>query len=187
MSHIWWTPFKFHPIPTPNTNLNCNAYTMRMWDCGIKVNIQKMMKISPFGHKEWLEIHIILFKVGIEDMMRNACCFVTSSPCKLLVPFFPKRQVSQTPYLYTRASLIWASNYPTMHTNAHNMVNSLAPKSDHKWCEITPIWPIIALHLSLHPFRATTFVSRLGPYNNNCTPSSMHQLYLSIVFDFSTL
>ena len=34
----------------------------------------------------------------------------------------------------------------------------MMPKSDWKWCETTPIRPIIASHISLHPFRVTTFI-----------------------------
>ena len=37
------------------------------------------------------------------------------------------------------------------------MVNLMAPKSDRKWCETTLIWPIIASHLVVRPFWATTF------------------------------
>ena len=53
--------------------------------------------------------------------------------------------------------------YPTLHTNAHKMVNSMAPKSDPKWCETWPIRPTTASHLSLHCFWATTFtISHFG-------------------------
>ena len=39
----------------------------------------------------------------------------------------------------------------------------LAPKSDRKWCETTPIGPIIASHLAMHPFQATNFpISHFG-------------------------
>ena len=37
------------------------------------------------------------------------------------------------------------------------MVNLMAPKSDRKWCETTPIWPITTSHLAMRAFRATTF------------------------------
>ena len=39
----------------------------------------------------------------------------------------------------------------------------MAPKSDRKWCETTPIQPIIASHLAVRPFLATTFpISHFG-------------------------
>jgi len=43
--------------------------------------------------------------------------------------------------------------------NAFKIINSMTPKSDHKWCETTHIWLITASHLSLHPLQATTFIT----------------------------
>ena len=34
--------------------------------------------------------------------------------------------------------------------NAHDTVNSMAPKSDGKWCETTPLQPITAFVLDHH-------------------------------------
>ena len=87
---------------------------------------------------------------GVEEMMRNAMCFIILFRVKICYSI-PNMQVGQTPYLCSRGSLIRAPKYPTLHTNAHKTINSIAPKSDHEWCE---------QHLSnqsLHPFQATTF------------------------------
>ena len=73
-------------------------------------------------------------------MMRNASCFIILFYVNYSL-HFPNEtrmpQVSQTLYLYSRVCL--ASKYPTLHTNAHQTLNSMAPKSYHKWCETTPI------------------------------------------------
>jgi hypothetical protein len=69
----------------------------------------------------------------------------------------PKRQASQTAYLYSRVSMIWASKYSTLHTNAHKMVNLMVPMSDRKWCGITHVHPINASYRSMHPCGATTY------------------------------
>ena len=59
-------------------------------------------------------------------------------------------------------------------TNAHNMVNSMASQSDRKWCETTPIWPIIVFHLSVHHFQATTFtISHCGSEQESLYPKSI--------------
>ena len=51
----------------------------------------------------------------------------------------------------------------------------MAPKSDRKWCETTPIWPIIASHLTMCPFRATTFqLAILGLHKNHYALSQVH-------------
>ena len=68
-------------------------------------------------------------------MTKNAELFRDFIPYKELVTFSPKGQVSQTSYLYTRGSLILASKSPTLHMNARKPINSMAPKSDRKWCE----------------------------------------------------
>jgi len=34
------------------------------------------VEISCFGHKEWLGIHAIFSKGGVEEMMRSASCFI---------------------------------------------------------------------------------------------------------------
>jgi hypothetical protein len=36
---------------------------------------------------------------------------------------------SQSPYLWSRVSLIWSPEYPTLDMNAHKIINSTAPKS----------------------------------------------------------
>jgi hypothetical protein len=88
-------------------------------------------------------------------MMLNASCFV---PCKKMISSSQEASKS-TPYL--------ASKYPTMHTNAHKMVNSMAPKSDSKWCETNPIQPITTSGLSLHPLWANTFTINHYGYTQN--------------------
>lgn len=66
---------------------------------------------------------------------------------------------------------IWTDLCPTclspiiieLQTNAHKSVNSIAPKSDPKWCETWPFRPITSSYLSLHPCRPTTFtISHFG-------------------------
>ena len=59
--------------------------------------------------------------------MRNESCFVNMF---LVTNYshFPKRQESQTPFFDNGVSLNQASKYPTLHTNAHKTVNSMAPK-----------------------------------------------------------
>ena len=49
----------------------------------------------------------------------------------------------------------------------------MAPKTNHKWCETTPISPITESHLSLHPFHATTFtISHFGSTQESFHPQS---------------
>ena len=86
--------------------------------------------------------------------------FFNFNPWKQLVTIFPKRQVSQTPYLYNRVSLIWASKYSTLHTNAQEMLNLMTFNNVLKWCETRPIWPIIACGLLFHPFQASIYIIR---------------------------
>ena len=130
-----------------------------------------------------------------EEMMRSASCFIILI---LVISYmFPKRQVSQTPHVYTRVFLIWAPN-PTLHTNAHKMVNSMAPNSDCKWCQTPPIWPIIASHLSLHPFQTTIFtISCFGSTQESfyqyctCSGHSPFSIFLpykliALMFSFTT-
>ena len=88
--------------------------------------------------------------------MRDACCFVTLFHV-IDYLLFPKRNVSQIPSLYSRVSLIRTLKYPTLHTNAYKIVDSMTPKCDSKWCETWPIRPITASNLSSHPIWATTF------------------------------
>ena len=90
-------------------------------------------------------------------MMRHTSCSVILFLMKKTNHIFPKMQVSQTPYLYNKVFLIWASKYPTLHTDGHKKVNSMAPKSDRNFCTRTPIRPIVESHLSLHLFQANTF------------------------------
>ena len=54
-------------------------------------------------------------------------------------------------------------------------VEKETPKSDRKWCETTPIRPIIASHLAVRPFWATTFqLAILGPHKNPSALSLVH-------------
>ena len=41
-----------------------------------KVDIWKTLKIRWIGLKEWLAIRAIVFRDGVEEMMRNASCFI---------------------------------------------------------------------------------------------------------------
>ena len=51
----------------------------------------------------------------------------------------------------------------------------MAPKSDRKWCETTPIRPIIASHLAVRPFGPPLFqLAILGPHKNHFAPSLVH-------------
>ena len=70
-----------------------------------KVDIWKMVKISGFGHKTWLEICEPFFRDGVEEMMRNASCFIILFLVNNQLHFL-KMQVSRAFYLYTRTSLI---------------------------------------------------------------------------------
>ena len=53
-------------------------------------------------------------------------------------------------------------------------VNLIMPsKSDHKWCETTPIRPIIVSHLVMLLFGPPLFqLAFLGPHNNHYAPKS---------------
>ena len=86
--------------------------------------------------------------------------FHKSIPCKSLIIFSLKRQVRQTPYLYLRLSLIWASTYPTRQT-----------KCNPKWSEHD------LSDQSLHPFWAITFT-----FSNHYNPFWVHKrIFLVIV------
>jgi hypothetical protein len=127
------------------------------------------VKISWLSQKR-LEICAIYFRV--EEMMRNASCYVVYFLYKINY-IFPKRQVSQTPSMYIRVSIFWASKWRTLHTNAHKTVYLMISKSDPK-----VVWnmTIIASGLSLRPIRVTTFTI-LGPHKNHST-SSGHSTFL---------
>jgi hypothetical protein len=118
-----------------------------------------MVKISWFGQKECLKFCAIFLRDGVEEMMRNASCFINLFHVKSLVTFFQK-QVSQTPlHLYSRVSYIWTSKYPTLHMNAHKtVIKSMAPKL--KWLQVGVKQHLAnqSLHstITLHPFGATT-------------------------------
>ena len=99
--------------------------------------------------EESLEVWAMFFNDEVEDMIRNASCFVIMF--SVIVRYiFSKGQVSQNPYLYCSVSLIWASIYATMYTNAHKMINSMTPKSDPKWCETWPRCLAQSLQLTYH-------------------------------------
>ena len=66
------------------------------------------------------------------------------------------------------------------------MVNSIEPRSDCEWCETSPICPIIASHLSLHPFQVTTFtISHFGSTQESFYPSSSAPIV--VIHSFNTL
>ena len=66
-------------------------------------------------------------------------------------------------------------------------VNSMAPKSDRNWCETTPIQPITAFHLSLHPFQATTFtISHFASILNHLAPPAQVEVTHHFLFFYLT-
>ena len=68
------------------------------------------------------------------------------------------------------------------------MANLMALKSDHKWCETIPIRPIIASHLLVRPFWATTFpINHLGSHKNHYAPSLVHHCWSLTALGISTL
>ena len=73
----------------------------------------------------------MIFKDGVEETMKNASCYVILFHEGSWL-HFTKSHVSQIPYLYSRASSIWASKYPTMHMSANKTVTFMAPISDYK-------------------------------------------------------
>ena len=92
---------------------------------------------------------------------------------------FPKRQRNQTLYLYSRVSLIWAVDIPTLHTNAHS------------WLDGTKKWSQVVCH-STHPSQSVPPTYQcilfrppllqwaiLGPHNHHSTPSLVHQVVVN--------
>ena len=90
------------------------------------------------------------------------------------------------PYMSSRVSLIWASNYLTPHTNAHKTINSMPHIRNPKWGELRPIQPITASGLSPHPFfqainstisqcgsTQESFYSQSTALRNECSPFSV--------------
>ena len=122
--------------------------------------------------KKRLKACAMLSIYGVEEMMRNASCFVLL----LLVNEqfqFPKGKWIKLPYLYFRVTLVWASKYPPLHANAHKMVNLVAPNCDCQvmWNEINLFGQ--SLHQAYHcilskpPLLQWTI---LGPHKNYPTP-----------------
>jgi hypothetical protein len=121
--------------------------------------------------EEWLGICAIFFRDGIDEMMRDACCFVILFLVNSQLHF--SKDVSKSnPSLYSIVSLIWASKYPILHMNAHKNVNSMTPKSG----------VIIDLYdQSLHPFWPPLLqLANLGPHKNRSTACLVQQLILVI-------
>ena len=56
-------------------------------------------------------------------MMRNASCFVNLCHVYNYLHIPKEVKLNQTPYLYTRVSLISASKYHALQLKAHKMVN----------------------------------------------------------------
>ena len=101
-----------------------------------KVEKWKTTKTNWFNQNEWPKICAIFLRDGVKEMMRNEICFVVLFLVKMSY-IFPKSQVSQTPCLYNSFSLIWASKYPTIHTNACKMINSMT-RLTQKWSQV--VW-----------------------------------------------
>ena len=135
-------------------------------------------EISEFGQKEWLEIHTMFYLFQRCSRRNHEECklFRDLNSSKWQLTFFSKRQVGPPPSLHTRACLIWASIYLTS-TNAHKTLDSMAPKTDPKWCEIGPIRPITASY-TCPPL---WWLAISGSHKNHSTPSLVHQLRSYIV------
>ena len=56
------------------------------------------------GEKEWHEISAMFLKDGVEEMMRNASCFVVLVPCEQ--SHHPKQARKSTPTCSSRISLL---------------------------------------------------------------------------------
>ena len=84
---------------------------------------------------------------------------------------FPKRQVSQTPYLYTSLHNLNIQNILLRMQNAQKNVNWMTPKSDRKKCGRTPIQPTTTSLLK--PPLLLLAIS--DPHKNRSTPNLIHQ------------
>ena len=101
---------------------------------------------------------------------------------------FPKEARKSNPLLVKQSLHVLSIKISILNTNAHETVNSMRPKSDCKWCEITPFRPTTASHLSLHSFWATFLqLAFLGPHKSHSIPSLVHQQQSFTDFGFSTL
>jgi hypothetical protein len=69
--------------------------------------------------------------------MKNASCFIVLFHVKNSLHFSKEASKSNSLTIYTNVFLTLASNYPTLDRNAHKIVSSMAPISDHKCCETT--------------------------------------------------
>ena len=98
---------------------------------------------------------------GVEQMLRNASCFIILFHVNNSYIFFPKKQVSQTPYMYNRLNLIWASKYHTLRINDYTIINSMTPKNDRIWCEGTLIQPLNASYYVLVAMKVLHMVVQL--------------------------
>ena len=157
----------------------------RFWAWGQKAEDGENKVIHP-KRAAW-NLGNVFSQDGVNEMTRIASCFI---PCKQLVFLFlfSNRQLSQTPCLYNNVFLIGASKYPTLCTNAHNMINPMALINDREWCEPTFVYPIVAPRPPLHPFRVATFIiSRFGSMQEPFYPSLVHRYWSFTIFGFSTL
>ena len=82
-------------------------------------------------------------------MMRNASSFVILFPVTNQLNFLKEASKSNPFFVH--------QHLPDLSTKisyyAHNIVNWMAPKSDCRWSERTPIQSITPSHLSMHPFQ----------------------------------
>jgi hypothetical protein len=90
--------------------------------------------------------------------------------------------------MYCTISLIRASKHLIVHTNAHKMINLMAPKSDRKWCEHLPFGqslPPTYQYILFMPSLLQLVI--LDPHKNHSTPSPVHQQWSFTGFGFPTL
>ena len=93
-----------------------------------------------------------------------------------LVALSLRGKLTMPPYMSSRVSLIWASNYLTPHTNAHKTINSMPHIRNPKWGELRPIQPITASGLSPHPFFRLSIpqLVNVDPHKNHSTLNPLH-------------
>ena len=84
--------------------------------------------------------------------------------------------------------MFWASKCHTLHMNAHKTIklNATQNWSQVAWNDTYSV--NIASHLTRHPFGAPLLMlTILGPHNNHCTPTLVHQYWSFHAFILSTL
>ena len=104
--------------------------------------------------------------------MRNASCFIILSPVNDQL-HFSKEAGKSNPLFVHKSPPNLSLKISYYAYECTQTVHSMISKSDLKWFETTPFWPIITSHLSLHPFQATTFtISQFGSTQESFYPQS---------------